>query len=174
MRWLPYGLPVLLAGWFGVGYVESVTEARAAAPAAAVPVACPQYACKNVHASWSAVGDVRAEFLPNNGGNSVDYFYDIFATSSNVVQPSKPSGVRIDEVLYDSCIPTCGKDANGVWQAPQEVAIPVGALVLNTNRIKQNLCNPPANGAAVNPVVPSKNHNKHGLTPPMPTPTPSP
>ena len=146
---------------FGFGYIRSIPEARAADPAA-----CPQYECKTIHASWSAVNEVRAEFLINNGGNSDDFFYDIFTQNSVEKKDSAATNQQIDEKIIDTCIPTCGKDTNGVWQAPQEVSIPQGAMVISTSRINQSRCTA-ANGAGPQ-VTPPKNYNEKNYEPPQP------
>lgn len=143
------------------GMTESTRRASAVEPAR-----CPQWQCRTIHAHWNTTNGVRAQFLINNGGNTDDFFFDIFTQNSTDKKPEVPTGNQIDEKEYDTCIPTCGKDAAGVWQATQEVSIPQGAMVLITKRINQNRCTP-ANGPGPK-VEPPKNSNDKNLEPPMP------
>jgi hypothetical protein len=88
----------------------------------------------------------------------------IYAVSSTFDNPCNGTGKAIDIYSYASCVPTCGKDANGVWQAWQEVS-PSGDKTLYTTGAAQFTCKyvgPNLGGTAATPT----NTNKDKNTPP--------
>jgi len=115
----------------------------------AQPPPCPNYACKDVYAWWtngnpggnqcsavSGLGDPKTHTTHANPG--------IFATSSNGQMPIITTTNPIDRLTYSTHNPTCGKNAQGQWQTPQEV-VPTGVLTA-THPINQSYCTPKAPG----------------------------
>ncbi len=121
------GLSLLL------GLTETSRKAKAVEPAA-----CPRWECKTVHAWWAGTkGNIQACF--NVGGGEMDTtsegHVDIFTGASTEKKDRVPNG-KMDVWNYNACTPMCGKDANGKWQALQEVgrAGKRGTSVENVNR----------------------------------------
>jgi hypothetical protein len=96
--------------------------------------------------------------------NADDGIEDIFTTNSVEKKPRIfTETLTIDWWDYPACTPFCGKDANGKWQAVQEV------LKSGDKNMKYNVKRTPctANGGAEGPTNNNPvNANKDGNTPP--------
>jgi hypothetical protein len=99
------------------GYTESCSRLRADPPA------CPQYECRTVHAYWDGSKDYVLVFhVKGENGNADHGVEDIFTTNSVEKKPrTKLVLGNVDRFMYAACTPFCGTDANGKWQAYQEV-----------------------------------------------------
>jgi len=100
------------------GYSEGGPRARAVDPDP-----CPQYECRTVHAYWSGLTDQFVTAYFQDAVNADQGFESMFTTNSVEKKPlQQPQpGSNVDTWLYPACTPFCGKDANGKWQALQEV-----------------------------------------------------
>jgi hypothetical protein len=142
------------------GYTESLSRLKAAI----IPPACPQYECRTVHAFWTGQKTyVWGVHVTNKNDNADDGVTDIFTTNSVEKKPTATDGTTVDWWDYPTCTPFCGKDANGKWQAYQEV------LTSGTKNKQYNVNRAPctANGGAEGPKInPPVNANTDGNTPP--------
>lgn len=153
------------------GYTESQSRLRALDPAA-----CSQYQCRTVHAYWTGTAGVLwAVHVTNKDDNADDGTPNIFTTNSVEKLPTKAGTVMVDHWKYTTCIPFCGKDGAGKWQATQEV-LRVGAKMPGTTAtpIARAPCLATEGGKEGPKVNPEVNANTKGYTPPGYTPDPKP
>jgi len=88
------------------------------------PNPCPMYKCKEIHAYWPGNSTATGHLLKGTTTSTVNGYTDIFATTSTKKHPLQaPNTTQIDVYVYAACVPTCGKDKDGVWQATQEVSL---------------------------------------------------
>jgi hypothetical protein len=104
---------------FTFGYAEASREARAALP---VPMACPNFECKTLTYSWWGGDEVSGYYAPGGAAIEVSGIVDIFTPTSAYKKPNAQQNNKKDHYTYAACVPQCGKDNNGVWQAIQEVS----------------------------------------------------
>jgi hypothetical protein len=152
-----------------IGVSEGGKRAEAAVAAPPVPNPCPQWDCKVMTYWWTGGLKATGAFAPNTNGTVITNtaYADVFATTSDY--KGKPKAVnkgRFDAYSYNSCTPTCGKDANGVWQALQEVA-PVGPNALDRAGALQFTCDrmPAGQVGPTNPN-PQNSNSKNKNSPP--------
>lgn len=161
MARLKFSLAAVVASLF-VGYFEGAAELQAI-----VPNACPKYECKSVHALWTAGSmTVSAYFVPGSNAtiNSNTGVVDLFTPSTVEKKPRGDSGM-FENWNFPSCNPMCGKDANGKWQAQQEVAEGGNGTKGTINPIQRQPCT--QNGGQIGPVAASQsNDNTKGDNPP--------
>ncbi len=132
-------------------------------------VICPQFLCKSVQVYWTAnTQDVtQYEILvpaPGGGGNvwkpTLNAMPEIFAIASPDIDPPGPVlGSVITPFAYNTCIPTCGLDPKGNWQATQEVFLGNQAVKGKAYaKTFQSTCSP-NNRGLINIVIPPDNTN---------------
>jgi hypothetical protein len=154
------GLAVLIA--FVMGYASP--DARADPPPK-----CLMYECKVINAFW--IGSPTTAWrvhLAATDAESSDAYENIFTPQSN--DQKKPAVADDPEVAllhrsYDACTPWCGLDANGKWQAPQEVYIPTEANRLGVSAfVNRSTC---TSHTGKGPTIENPtNMNTQGNTPP--------
>ncbi len=132
--------------------------------AAVLPNPCPQFRCKNVYYYWDGNPKTNTQFTlsgtqtPTLGG--VD---DLFTTLSTCTLPHV-NALPIDILTYTACVPPCGKDSNGVWQAPQEVS-PSGKSLPGQKDVSSFQCTATSGGPGPQDNPPT-NLNTNKNTPP--------
>jgi hypothetical protein len=145
-----------------VGYNES-----SRAKADPVPNPCLQFECRTVHAYWTGnAGYIWVVHVKDGDSNADNGTVDIFTTNSVEKKPIDTTGTEtVDHWNYSGCTPLCGKDANGKWQAVQEVAKGGEKIPNSKVNLKRTPCK--ANGGQEGPTInPPVNANKDGNTPP--------
>ncbi len=161
---------------FLVGINPFKSNSNNAIAAIVPPPACPQYLCKSISTYWIAntqdvvqfktpvKGTVPLQWIPASSAMP-----NIFAVVSTETTPVIGGTATVTPYHYDTCIPTCGMDFFGNWQATQEVWLGATATVQKVDApVFQTVCtkNPP-NGN--NEVLPQNNTNKSNppLDPPQ-------
>lgn len=152
-------LVVMVSGGM-LGYTTKQNEATAASPNA-----CPRYKCKVITYWWDGnKTTISAAYKVGGGGLSSTAWADVFTPASTENGPPVNAN-NYDRYTFNSCAPSCGKDANGKWQALQEVA-PVGAaseMPIGQNLL-QNACSLLRNGQTIGDTSTDANDNNN--TPP--------
>jgi hypothetical protein len=83
------------------------------------------YKCKNISAYWAG-SPIIAMAVWNNTNSARDWdgVENIFTPQSHQKGPRFQSVLAVIHKAHNFCTPWCGLDANGKWQAVQEVYIP--------------------------------------------------
>lgn len=113
--------------------------------------ACPQYDCKAIYAWWTSGFGTTCSAVSATGQpttHETHAFPSIYATSSNGQLPLLDPKNKIDRLTYPTNAVTCGKNAQGQFQSPQET-VPTGVLTA-TQAIDQKHCTPKAGGGEEN------------------------
>lgn len=155
---------LLVVASFGAGYSNSGYADE--------PAPCDQYECKEVWSYWTGTTSKLAYQYHDDPGLVItkNALLDVFTTQSKYNSPITTNlDITVWDYSYDQCIPWCGKDGAGAWQALQEVVIteqanksasPIGK---NANLKCEATENDGPGRKNANPV----NKNTGGNTPPM-------
>ncbi len=139
--------------------------------AAIIPAPCPKWQCIELEAWWEPGATVKSARDAATGLPSKDGWSEAFAPGASFGQSPFVAGILIKWNTYDYCIPKCGKDPQGVWQAMQEVT-PVGTATFQGPARIQDLCTATENNLP-GPIIDPENDNPNEEvppTPPIPTP----
>jgi formin 2/Wiskott-Aldrich syndrome protein len=154
-------------------------QINAAAPP--MPNGCNQFQCKNVVYLWDGTllkgaGIIKIFAVQNSNppNQALQGIANIFSTTSSNKLPNGNTFQRIDIWSCPGCVPSCGLDANKVWQIPQDLA-PAGIFAPFQQGIAQFSCGAMPVGQ-IGPIVnPPVNANPNKLLPPgWPPPPPPP
>lgn len=152
----------IMAVWlaFLIGYISPRVRADP-------PPGCPMFECKTVDAFWTGNTNTVAFAVWNdlNNARSSDGRENIFTPQSNDKLPRVFGSVAVIHKAHNLCTPWCGLDANGKWQAFQEVYIP--ATDPGTENFVAAVRAPCTPNGGAGPTVPNPpNANTDGKTPP--------
>ncbi len=133
------------------------------------PATCDQYDCKEVHSYWKGEKDYVWRVYDDTGLEVKDGRQNIFTPSSDASILDISGTSTWNHYTWTACTPLCGKDANGVWQAYQEVTPhATGLKGKQATKMIRGTCQSSGGKKVTNPI----NSNKDENTPPGPQKVP--